>query len=127
MCTSADFESVFVLLEELWSEKNLDPDALRRVFSVGLMSALQCYLCATEGEIVVGFCSLSIKNNLWKAGNLAHIDELIVTKQRRGVGIGRALLAAIMDAEKEAGCSAIELDSAFHRSESRLFYEREGF
>ena len=25
--TSADFESVFVLLEELWPENNLDPDA----------------------------------------------------------------------------------------------------
>jgi len=59
-CTSADFEQIFVLLEQLWPEKRLDLDALCQVFGRGLDSDLQHYLCAVENENIVGFCSLSI-------------------------------------------------------------------
>ena len=126
-CTSADFEQILVLLEHLWPDHPLDPDALRPVYSRGLASDLQHYLCAVENEKVVGFGSLTIKNNLWQAGYLAHIDELVVSKQKRGLGIGSALLAAIIGVAKEAGCSRVELDSAFHRVQAHAFYQQQGF
>jgi glucosamine-phosphate N-acetyltransferase len=126
-CTSVDFEQIFVLLEQLWPDKTLDRDALRWVYSRGLTSGFQRYLCAVENESVVGFCSLTIKNNLWQAGYLAHIDELIVRKEWRGLGIGSALLAAIIGVARQAGCSRVELDSAFHRSEAHSFYQQRGF
>jgi glucosamine-phosphate N-acetyltransferase len=80
-----------------------------------------------ENENVAGFCSLTIKNNLWQAGYLGHIDELVVSKGKRGLGIGSALLAAIIGIAKEVGCSRVELDSAFHRAEAHGFYEQQGF
>jgi|ERR1019366_6026405 glucosamine-phosphate N-acetyltransferase len=126
-CASTDFEQIFVLLKQLWPEKTLDSDALFRVYSRGLASDLQRYLCAVENENVAGFCSLTIKNNLWQAGYLGHIDELVVSKGKRGLGIGSALLAAIIGIAKEVGCSRVELDSAFHRAEAHGFYEQQGF
>src|ERR1700733_4753613 len=117
-CNGADFERIFALLEQLWPDKTLDSDAIRRVYSRGLASDLQQYLCAVEDEIVVGFCSLTIKNNLWQGGYLGHIDELVVSKDKRGFGIGTALLAAIIGVAKETGCFRVELDSAFHRTEA---------
>ena len=126
-CASEDFLQVLVLLEQLWPDKTLDAEALSGVYSRGLASGLQHYLCAVEGEKIVGFCSLSIKNNLWQAGYLAHIDELVVGKEKRGRGIGSALLNAIIQIAAEAGCSSVELDSAFHRSEAHRFYQKHGF
>jgi GNAT superfamily N-acetyltransferase len=126
-CASEDFLQVLVLLEQLWPDKTLDAEALSRVYSRGLESSLQHYLCAVEDGNIAGFCSLSIKNNLWQAGYLAHIDELVVGKEKRGRGIGSALLNAIIQIAAEAGCSSVELDSAFHRSEAHRFYQKHGF
>jgi len=126
-CTSADFQQIFGLLKQLWRDKKLDPEALSRVYHRGLASDLQRYICAVDNETLVGFCSLTLKNNLWQAGYLGHIDELIVSKEKRGFGVGSALLTAIIGIAKEAGCSRVELDSAFHRSEAHKFYQQQGF
>jgi GNAT superfamily N-acetyltransferase len=126
-CTGEDFDRIFGLLEQLWPDKSLDRDSLCQVYRRGLASALQRFLCAVEGENIVGFCSLTVKNNLWQAGYLAHIDELVASEEKRGLGIGGALLAAIIVAAKQAGCSRVELDSAFRRAEAHKFYQRQGF
>jgi len=88
---------------------------------------LNTAFCAVEGDRVIGFCSLTLKSNLWQAGYLGHIDELIVDEQHRGRGIGRSLLNAIIEAAVKNGCSRIELDSAFHRKDAHKFYETQGF
>jgi len=76
---------------------------------------------------IIGFCSLTIKNNLWQAGNLGHIDELIVDDNYRGKGVGSKLMDEITRIAKENQCKRIELDSAFHRKEAHRFYENEGY
>jgi len=126
-CTSADFQQIFGLLQQLWPDKKLDSEALSRVYHRGLTSDLQRCICAVDDENVIGFCSLTLKNNLWQAGYLGHIDELIVSEEKRGAGVGRALLAAIIEIAKQAGCSRVELDSAFHRLEAHKFYQQQGF
>jgi len=127
-CTREDFEQIFALLRQLWPDRTLDRDALSQVYCRGLASDLQRFLCAEEEEEnIVGFCSLTIKNNLWQAGYLAHIDELVVRKEKSGRGIGGALLDAIIEAAKQAGCSRVELDSGFHRTEAHRFYQQHGF
>jgi len=73
-CTSADFQQIFGLLKQLWRDKKLDPEALFCVYRRGLASDLQRYICAVDNETLVGFCSLTLKNNLWQAGYLGHID-----------------------------------------------------
>jgi ribosomal protein S18 acetylase RimI-like enzyme len=126
-CKEGDFEQVLKLLAQLWPDETLDKKELQQVFLRGINSEFQSYFCAVVEEDIVGFGSLTIKNSLWQAGLLAHIDELVVDKQFRGKGIGSKLLQYITKAAKEKGCRRVELDSAFDRKQSHKFYEQNGF
>ena len=122
-----DFEGVFRLLRQLWPDEELDSTALQRVYERALASHSQVYLCVVQQEDVIGFASLTIKNNLWEAGNLGHIDELVVDQGCRGAGIGTDLLHKIIAAARQRGCVRVELDSAFHREKAHEFYNQNGF
>lgn len=126
-CQQSDFDAVFQLLRQLWPDKELDMFALQNVYERGRMADSQVYLCAIDGEDLVGFASLTIKNNLWQAANLGHIDELVVDEKHRGRGLGTQLLKEIIAQARRRGCARVELESAFHRRNAHKFYERHGF
>src|ERR1051325_580136 len=52
------------------------------------------FLVAADGSDVVGFAALSFLWTLEHGGRAAWLDQLYVVPQRRGRGIGRALLSA---------------------------------
>jgi ribosomal protein S18 acetylase RimI-like enzyme len=126
-CRSEDFDAVLVLLKQLWPEKSFDPDALRTVFNRALTSDTQAYICSADDDKVIGFGSLTIKNNLWQEGYLAHVDELVVDAEYRSRGVGTILLEQLFVIARQRGCGRIELDSGFHRADAHCFYERQGF
>jgi ribosomal protein S18 acetylase RimI-like enzyme len=126
-CVSADFDGVVPLLRELWPDKHLDLEALRVVWESAMSSASQIYVCATESDCVIGFGSLSWKNNLWQEGLLAHVDELVVHSRHRGKGVGTKILSHLTDMARARGCKRLELDSAHHRTGAHEFYAAHGF
>lgn len=126
-CRAEDFDEVAELLRQLWPDKPIDLPSLRPVFERALVSDSQKYICAAENGKVVGFGSLTIKNNLWQQGSICHIDELVVDNAYRHRGVGTQILQQLIGIAKEKGCRRIELDSAFHRKEAHQFYERLGF
>jgi ribosomal protein S18 acetylase RimI-like enzyme len=126
-CLAGDFYGVAALLGQLWPEKRPDHAALRAVYDRALACDSQAYICAAEGERIVGFASLAIRDSLWQEGGLAHVDELVVDEEHRGRGAGARLLEHLAALVKERGCRRIELDSAYHRQEAQRFYERQGF
>ncbi len=122
-----DFIEVFELLKQLWPDKELNKLKLQEVFAKALDSENQQMIISEVDSQIVGFCSLTIKNNLWAAGNLGHVDELITDEHYRGIGIGSHLLEQITVIAKEHDCIKIELDSALHRTNSHAFYQKIGF
>jgi glucosamine-phosphate N-acetyltransferase len=126
-CRREDFPHVLRLLKQLWPDARLDEAKLRAVYDLALASDHHRYLCAVDGQRVVGFGSLSLKNSLWQQGCFAHIDELIVEESSRGHGIGTLLLDRLASEAAGMGCSAVELDSAYHRKEAHAFYRKRGF
>lgn len=126
-CRPDDFAAVVHLLRQLWPDRDLDMATLRNVYDRGVRAKSQVYLCATDGEDVLGFASLTIKNNLWQAGNLGHVDELVVDEKHRGWGLGTQLLNEIITQARQRGCARVELESAFHRKNAHQFYQRQGF
>ncbi len=125
--TNSDFEQVTSLLLQLWPSKKQDPLRLKGAYERGLASSNQRYFVAVDNGLIVGFVSLSFKNSLWQEGLLANIDEMVVDDEARGQGIGKALVEYAIDLARKSGCTRIELDSAFYRTESHAFYEHLGF
>lgn len=126
-CRLEDFDVLRGLLRQLWPDESLEVDSLRAVFARGVAAESQAYFCVVAGGCVVGFGSITLKNNLWQAGYLAHVDELVVDRGHRGKGVGSQLLKHLIEFARQRGCRRIELDSAFHRKEAHEFYQRHGF
>jgi len=125
--TKEDFPQVFSLLQQLWVDKSLDKDKIRKAFETGLVNSQQEYRIAVCSSRTVGFASLNIRNSLWQEGSLGHLDELVVDERFRKRGIGTRLLDEMTKIAKARLCRKIELDSAFHRKEAHEFYIKQGF
>ena len=126
-CHAGDFDEVILLLRQLWTDKIVEPAALRPIFDRALASNSKTYLVATDENRVIGFGSLSLKDDLWPEGRVAYIDELVVNTKFRNKGIGTQLLERLVATARQRSCCRIELTSAFNRKNSHRFYERHGF
>jgi len=122
-----DIAGLVNLLGQLWTDKSIDKKAVKRVIEKGLINEHQMYICATDNENLVGYCSLTIKNNLWLCANLGNVDELVVDDKYRKQGIGKLLMNEIERIARNHNCKRIELDSAFHRTIAHDFYMGIGF
>jgi GNAT superfamily N-acetyltransferase len=84
-------------------------------------------LLALDRGVPVGLAALAYTWTLEHGGLVAWLDELYVVPERRGQGLGTALLAAARRVATGAGCAAIELEvDAVHRRAENL-YHRAGF
>jgi glucosamine-phosphate N-acetyltransferase len=126
-CNVADFDEVILLLRQLWTDKPVNPVSLRPNFDRALTSTSKTYLVATDEKRVIGFGSLSLKDDLWPEGRVAYVDELVVDDKYRNKGIGSQLLERLVATAQQKSCCRIELTSAFYRKDSHRFYERHGF
>ncbi len=127
ICKQDDFPSIFKLLKILWIDLDLNFENLQTVYCKAILSENQKLIVGTINNQIIGFCSLTIKNNLWQAGNLGHVDELVVDENIRGQGIGKKLIERITEIAQENSCKKIELDSAFQRKNAHSFYESIGY
>ena len=84
-------------------------------------------LLALDSGVPVGLAAIAYTWTLEHGGLVAWLDELYVVPERRGQGLGTALLVAARKVATDAGCAAIELEvDATHRRAENL-YHRAGF
>lgn len=122
-----DFDQVFELLKQLWSYKELDYVGMKKMFDHNFQSPEHFYIVALDGSRIVGFCSLTVKHNLWMQDFLGNVDEMIVDENYRVKGIGKKLMERITQIAIENKCKRIELESSFNREQAHEFYEELGF
>ena len=80
-----------------------------------------------DGE-VVGVCQLIVFRHLQRrGGRCAEIESVHVHPERRGSGIGSALLLYAIERARGLGCYRLQLTSNVVRSDAHRFYERLGF
>jgi GNAT superfamily N-acetyltransferase len=83
---------------------------------------------ATLGERVVGTCTLNLCANLsWTARPYAMIENVIVDRQFRQQGIGKAMLEFTVQQAKTIGCYKVALMTGSKRESTLAFYEASGF
>lgn len=84
-----------------------------------------------EGVIVVlladrppaGLAVLRMKPSLWSQAADAYLEELYAIPERRGKGIGKALLKAAIATAREAGADHFELTTGETDTAARALYE----
>lgn len=85
------------------------------------------FVAEDAGEIV-GTCQLAIYDNLVRAPRCkAILDSVIVRHDRRGIGVGRQLMAHAVTVAAERGCCMVGVSTAFRRQVAHAFYDALGF
>ncbi|HEY8466585.1 MAG TPA: GNAT family N-acetyltransferase [Solirubrobacterales bacterium] len=79
------------------------------------------------GEPPAGIAVLRSRPALWADGLDAYLEELYVRPDRRGRGIGRALLDAACERARERGAIYIALATGTQDTAARRLYESAGF
>jgi ribosomal protein S18 acetylase RimI-like enzyme len=80
-----------------------------------------------SGEPPVGLSMLRLRPSPWTDGEEAYLQELYVAPERRGEGLGRALMEATIEVAREAGAQSIDLNTGETDAGARALYEKLGF
>lgn len=71
--------------------------------------------------------SVAAYGGFWKAVDEAHFTNIAVHPQRQRRGLGRQLLAALLDLARAQGCLSATLEVRPSNLAARALYESEGF
>ena len=74
-----------------------------------------------------GVAQLRFRHGLWRAGTDCLLEDLFVTEEARGAGLGRALVQGTLDRARERGCRRVELDVNEANPAGVALYESFGF
>lgn len=82
-------------------------------------------LLATENNITYGCLTLIVSKT--PSATRAWIEDVIVSKESRGKGIGRLLTRSAIDIAKQLGADTIDLTSRPAREAANALYKKAGF
>jgi GNAT superfamily N-acetyltransferase len=74
-----------------------------------------------------GLAVLRFRPSLWKPALDGYLEELYVVPDRRGQGIGRALMDAAIDVARDEGAADMSLGTGENDVAARALYESLGF
>jgi GNAT superfamily N-acetyltransferase len=79
------------------------------------------------GDPAVAVALMTLRPNVWYDGPVALLDELYVAPERRGQGLGSALLASAEAVTRQRGGELLEINVDGEDAGARRFYERHGY
>ncbi|WP_394747598.1 GNAT family N-acetyltransferase [Spongiimicrobium salis] len=129
VATASDMEQVAHLIKELAvfeKEENaveVTVDDLKRD-GFGANKLFHCFVAEDEDRIV-GMALVYPRYSTWK-GPVIHLEDLIVTQEMRGNGLGGALLEAVVRYGKELGVKRICWEVLDWNEPAIAFYEKKG-
>jgi ribosomal protein S18 acetylase RimI-like enzyme len=125
---AADAETVGRLLHDFnseFDEPTPGPGAMaervRRLVASGDITVL---LVGAEPQ---GLAVLRFRPSLWTDALDCYLEELYVVPDRRGRGLGRALMEAAMELARREGATHMDLGTGEDDVAARALYERLGF
>lgn len=96
-------------------------DRVRQLIESGEVTAL------LAGAGPDGLAVLRFRPSLWTAGLECYLAELYVVPARRGQGLGRTLMDAVIELARSRGADHIELNTEESDRAARALYESLGF
>ena len=86
---------------------------------------LYSLLVAADGEPVVGMALSYFRYSTWK-GKRLYLEDLIVTENARGQGVGKMLLNATIDLARATDCSGVMWQVLDWNESAIAFYQKFG-
>ena len=90
-------------------------------------SRLGCGLVAVDDGVAVAYILVVHVFSLEHFGLTAEIDELFVSPEYRGQGIGQRLMATAEAQARQLGCTNMSLQLALGNEAARQFYLHQGY
>lgn len=128
LATEADAVAVAALLDAFNREFNVPTPGIEVLADrlVRLLGGGNVVAILSHGS-PDGVALLTLRPNVWFDGPVALLDELYVVPQRRGHGIGSALLVAAEKMARDRGGELLEINVDGDDVDARRFYERHGY
>jgi GNAT superfamily N-acetyltransferase len=127
----SDLSAIRRLLAELISTMDdtecIDMRIALKTWEHLLKDARSHLLVATARTIPVGLIHFTIRQTVLHRSPSAMIDELVVTKQYQGKGIGKQLVLAAIERCRQLGCCEVEVSTERTNVKARKFYRKCGF
>lgn len=132
VATAADLPAIVDLLREdiLGRRRETDdPAPYARAFARIEDRAGDALYVAVDGDdAVIGCFQMTILFCLSRRGAIrAQIESVRVSPDRRGAGVGAAMMAFAEAEARRAGCALIQLTTDAARPDAHRFYERLGY
>lgn len=127
--TKSDMSQVLNLIKAL-AEFEKEPDAVEittedlQKDGFGKTPAFTCFVAEVNNNIE-GIALVYNRYSTWK-GNAIHLEDLIVNKQFRGLGIGTALLDEVIKYGYTLGVKRINWEVLDWNEPAITFYEKKG-
>jgi GNAT superfamily N-acetyltransferase len=81
-------------------------------------------LVAERGDELIGFAQYLFQRSTWLINSQCYLQDLYVSEAIRGGGVGRALIAAVVGAAKEAGAARVFWNTHETNAVARRLYDR---
>ncbi len=119
------FNGFLESMDSLKLASNLDREKAKKIFEkISSNSNHLVYVAILDGR-VVGSTTMFIEPKFIHDGrNVAHIEDVVVSKNYQGKGIGEMLMRSLLDLAKDNNCYKTILDCS---DDVKPFYEKIGF
>lgn len=126
--TAGDAAVVARLLHDFNQEfEEATPDIATLTERAREMLAAGTIVVLVAGEEPRGLAQFRFLRSIWSGALDVYLEELYVVPDRRGEGVGRALLEATMATARQGGATHIDLNTAATDTAARGLYESAGF
>ena len=128
VATADDADVVATLLHDFNTEFGTpSPGPAALAARLRELLATDATIALLAGDPPIGVALVTLRPNVWYERGVALLDELYVRPDRRGMGLGTALLHTAVDRVRDRGAGLIEINVDEGDAGARRFYERHGF
>jgi GNAT superfamily N-acetyltransferase len=126
---AVDFAPIMRLYSQLNRDDPTDLTARLRATFDEILATESLHLMVLERDgAVVGTTYLNLIPNLTRGGRpYAVIENVVMDQDLRGLGLGKRLMAATLEAAWAAGCYKVMLATGSRRESTHAFYRACGF
>ena len=119
------FNGFLESMDSLKLASNLDKEKAVDVFKkINSNSNHFVYVAILDGKIVGSTTMIMEPKFIHDGGKVAHIEDVVVSKEYQGKGIGEMLIESLLELAKDSNCYKTILDCS---DEVKPFYEKIGF